>query len=636
MYLPRLFKLLLLLSMLSAFCVKAGDLDKVRADFLQAEAVKWDINSAAFQKKLKKFDGYPLQDYFQLAQLKKNLLMKNEPQISTFLSLYDSTPLDWSLRKPWLSHLIRYKYKERFIKYYKPSSNKQFTCNFYQYQLDTGLDKNSVLPHVTTLWLNGESLPKECDKLFSLWTKKGYRTNELIWQRVMLAQQNRKYGLVKYLLKLLPQKEQYLVELWKKIKRSPKLIAKLDKFKHVNNQETLVIIDGLKRLIWKDEVLSLSVFEKAETQGRFSNEQKQNILSTLVTAVARSEHPTAQLWFTNLEREYIHSGAIQWRVAALLRSGDFSHLTTELKQLTAEQQADRQWLYWLARSLEQTNQAEKAKQIYQQLADQRSYYGFLAAAQIGDKSVLNHKPISIPGHINGSVSSLKPGQRAIELYRLNRLAEARREWSYWMTLLDDKEQMMAAKWAHLQGWYDRGIYSLSQIGSLNDMDVRFPMPFQDEFSKAAKKHNVNEAWAYAIARKESIFMSDAASSVGALGLMQVKPITANYINKSKLKRWQILEPDTNIELGIKYLSYLLKKFDNNIVLATVAYNAGPKKVYRWIKAEPSLPVDAWIETIPYKETREYVKSVLAFTEIYQQKQGRGTSPFLQLIEMQIE
>ncbi|WOH36473.1 transglycosylase SLT domain-containing protein [Thalassotalea fonticola] len=622
--------------LLSASFAQADEFNDLRADFLLAEEVKWDINSAAYQTKLKKFDGYPLQDYFQLAQLKKNLLMKNEQQISAFLSLYDNTPLDWSLRKPWLLHLIRYKYKKRFIKYYKPSRNKQFTCNYYQYQLDTGVNKNTVLPKITELWLNGESLPKECDKLFSLWTKKGFRTNELIWQRVMLAQQKRKYGLVKYLLKLLPQKEQYLVELWKKIKRSPKQIAQLNKLKRNNKQETLVIVDGLKRLVWRDEVLALSVFEKADKQGRFNNEQKEHILTSLVTAVARSEDPTAQLWFTNLEREHIHSGAVQWRVAALLRSGNFRNLATEIEQLTTDQQADRQWLYWLARSFEQTNQADKAQQIYQQLADQRSYYGFLAAAKIGDKSVLNHKPINIPGHLNGSISNLKAGQRAIELYRLNRLTEARREWGFWMTQLNETEQMMAAKWAHQQGWYDRGIYSLSQIGSLNDMDVRFPMPFQDQFSKAAKKYNVNEAWAYAIARKESIFMSDATSSVGALGLMQVKPITANYINKSKLKRWQILEPDTNIELGVKYLSYLLKKFDNNIVLATVAYNAGPKKVYRWLKAEPSLPVDAWIETIPYKETRGYVKSVLAFTEIYQQKQGKGESPFIQLIEMQIE
>ncbi|WNC68556.1 transglycosylase SLT domain-containing protein [Thalassotalea nanhaiensis] len=620
----------------SVAAVKANERDSLRADFLQAEAVKWNINGTPYKDKYKSFDGYALQDYFQLAQLKKNILMKNEAQIADFLSLYNNTPLDWSLRKPWLSHLIRYKYKERFIKYYKPSSNKQFTCNYYQYQIETGVDKNSVLPHVTKLWLNGESLPKECDRLFSLWTKKGYRTNELIWQRVMLAQKNRKYGLVKYLFKLLPQKEQYLVELWKKIKRSPKQVAQLQKFKRNNAQETFIIIDGIKRLIWKDEVLALSVFEKASMQGRFSNNQKQNILKSLVTAVARSNDPKAQLWFSNLEREYIHSGAIQWRVASLLRNGNYDDLTTELEQLTVEQQADRQWLYWRARSFERTKQTDKAQLIYQQLAEQRSYYGFLAAAKIGDKSVLNHQAISIPGHLNDNISTMKAGQRAMELYRLNRLTEARREWNYWMTELNETEQMVAAKWAHQQGWYDRGIYSLSQIGSLNDMDVRFPMPFQNEFSKAAKRHNVNEAWAYAIARKESIFMSDATSSVGALGLMQVKPITANYINKSKLRRWQILDPDTNIELGIRYLSYLQKKFNNNIVLATVAYNAGPKKVYRWLKAEPSLPVDAWIETIPYKETRDYVKSVMAFTEIYQQKQGSGESPFIQLIEMQIE
>jgi soluble lytic murein transglycosylase len=177
---------------------------------------------------------------------------------------------------------------------------------------------------------------------------------------------------------------------------------------------------------------------------------------------------------------------------------------------------------------------------------------------------------------------------------------------------------------------------LSQVGALNDIDVRFPMPYQSLFHRLAKKYAVDEAWAYAIARKESIFMTDATSRVGALGIMQVKPMTANYLNKGKLKRHQILDRDTNIELGIKYLQYLMKKFDNNIVLATAAYNAGPKRVNRWLQAEPKLAADAWIETIPYKETREYVKSVLAFTEIYQKKQRRGDSPFVELTSMMID
>jgi len=631
----RSFVIILILRLMLTGNVQAGQDEPLRAEFLAAEAVKWDINSPSYQVKVKQLQNYPLLPYFQLSQLTKNLHLKNETQIEAFLSQYQDTALDWRLRKAWLLYLQRYQKKSRFIHYFKATDNKQLTCLNMAYQLDLGADKTDVLPQVSALWLSGTSLPKQCDKLFSLWTQAGFRSTELIWQRIMLAQKAGSYGLVKYLIKLLPQKEKYLVTLWKTIKRKPKQLAKLAKFNQRNNQEALVLVDGLKRLIWQDAVLALSIFENVSD--RFSIGQIETVLPLLVTAIARSEHPKALIWFANIERKYINNGAVQWRLASLLRSHDFTAIAAEIALLTNTQKKQRQWLYWQARAVEYgAKEHSDGQTIYQELAQQRSYYGFLAAAKIGDKSVLNHEPINMSAHQIEGFQSYPAAQRALELYRLNRLTQARREWRYWMSELNSSQQVVAAKWAHLQGWFDRGIYSLTQVGALNDIDVRFPMPYQSLFQPLAKKYAVDEAWAYAIARKESIFMTDATSSVGALGLMQVRPMTANYLNKTKLKRHQILDRETNIELGIKYLQYLLIKFDNNIVLATAAYNAGPKRVKRWLQAEPKLAADAWIETIPYKETREYVKSVLAFTEIYQRKQQRGDSPFVELTSMMID
>ena len=640
MPIQALFFILLLIFIMptSAAQLPVGEeeLKSLRSKFLQAEASKWDVNWPSYQEKIDELKPYPLMPYFKLSQLKKNLRIKNEAQIAEFLETYNNTALEWSLRKPWLAYLLKYKKKQRFLRYYKHTENKQFYCSQLQFKLDSKVAKEQVLPLVEEIWLTGKSLPKECDKLLALWTKKGYRTNELVWQRALLAQSNRQYILVKYLLKLLPQKEQYLVEQWKKIKRDPKLVSNEKKFPKLNKQETLIIIDGINRLVWKDGLLALSAFEKYNQQGRFSDADKEKILRKLVIAISKSDDPAAQHWYQNIERKYISDGAIQWRLAQTLEEQNFTQAISEITALGKEQQQKRQWQYWLARAKHNTGEQTNAENIYNELAKQRSFYGFLAAAKIGDKSLLNHQPISIPEHQISKLNNDITGQRALELYRLKRYSEARREWGYWMQQLSEKEQIAAAKWAHLHGWYDRAIYSLSQVGALNDIDVRFPMPFADEFSQSAIKYKVDPAWAYAIARKESIFMSDATSSVGALGLMQVRPVTANYLNSKPLSRWQILDSDNNIDLGVKYLRYLLDKFDGNIVLATAAYNAGPEKVKRWLKSTQPMPADIWIETIPYKETREYVKSVMAFTEIYQQKRGQGKSVFVSILSMKIQ
>ncbi|TRX58144.1 transglycosylase SLT domain-containing protein [Thalassomonas sp. M1454] len=611
-------------------------IDDLRARYLKAELGKWNVNWSSYQQTLDDLEGYPLLPYFEQSQLMKNFALKNESKISDFLDKYQGTPLDGPLRRKWLSHLSRYKYKSRYLQYFKAPMNSKYTCLYHQYQLDQGIALEEVLPQVTKLWLVGESQPKECDGLFKLWQKHGYQSNELIWQRVMLAQKKRQYILVKYLLKQLPKEEQYLVKLWKEIKAKPKLVQHLDKFKRGSKQETRIIIDGINRLTWQDELLALDVYQQAKQQGRFSPLQQELVLKPLITAISRSDNEKAQSWYNALDEDLIHSGAMQWRMARELRNVNYQGVKNQYQLLNAKLQQTRQWQYWYARTLQLTNKSSEALKIYQELAKQRSYYGFLAAARIGDEAVINHQALVFTDEQKQDLLKHSAWQRALELYKLNRLTAARREWNYWMSQLTTEESLIAAKLAYQQGWFDRGIYTLSQIGAINDMDIRFPMPYNDQFSQFAKQYSINVAWAYAIARKESLFMSDASSSVGALGIMQVKPITAGYINKTKLNRWQILDVDTNVKLGINYLSYLMDKFDNNIVLATAAYNAGPGKVERWLKAEPNLAADAWIETIPYKETREYVKSVLAYTEIYQQKIGQRASPFKTLIQLQID
>ena len=193
---------------------------------------------------------------------------------------------------------------------------------------------------------------------------------------------------------------------------------------------------------------------------------------------------------------------------------------------------------------------------------------------------------------------------------------------------------MASKLAYELGWYDRAIFTLANVGYLNDVELRFPLAFDTAIKQQAGKQNINPAWAFAITRRESSFMSDANSSAGAKGLMQVLPATAKQVDRRMTSK-KLLNADDNIKIGTKYLKRLLDRHQGNPILATAAYNAGPHRVKQWLQNTPSLPADMWIETIPFKETRDYVKSVMAYQQIYQLKVGQTESLFAKIVAMKI-
>ncbi|MFN3901350.1 MAG: lytic transglycosylase domain-containing protein, partial [Alishewanella aestuarii] len=172
-------------------------------------------------------------------------------------------------------------------------------------------------------------------------------------------------------------------------------------------------------------------------------------------------------------------------------------------------------------------------------------------------------------------------------------------------------------------------------GYWDDVELRFPLAFKEEIQRFAKSAQVDSGWAMAIARRESSFMPDANSPVGARGLMQIMPDTANYIAKKKVQVSQLYNPVTNIDFGTDYLNYLMRRNDGNLIMATAAYNAGYSRVRQWIPRDRAVPVDVWVETIPFRETREYVKAVMAYYQIYNIRLNEPNDVFLPLVAMQI-
>ena len=631
MFLKNVFVFILLFTS-SVFAVENTSYRKI---FIEAEKQIWLAKPAEFQKLYQQLHYYPLQPYLDQQRLMYKISITDTKEVSAFLDKYEGTPLDWPLRKKWLEYLVKQNQQSLFLYHYKPSRSATLSCAYYQYSLNKGVAEKIILPKVTKLWTVGKSQPEICDPLFKKWQKAGYRTEEVIWQRVRLAADGGKHSLLPYLTKLLPNSEKYLGTLWHKVRRSPAYIVRRNAFKNFNAREAEIFTYGVKRLIWKEPEKAISIFNQLKTKLKLTQKQQQIITQSFALSLANKNHPKAQKWLHQVDDSLLNSSVVQWRIADVLRKQNWNLILRELASFPQAQQQTKQWQYWHSRSLIETNNKEKGLKALKVLAKSRHYYGFLAASYLNIPFSLQDDPIKATELEKNNLLKHPAAKRAFELFHIGKYTHARKEWNYWLSKLNDHDKLVASTISHQVKWFDRAIFTLSKVGYLNDVDLRFPLAYQDDINKYAKKNKIDPAWAFAIARRESSFMPDANSGAGAKGLMQIMPATAKQLARKSVSTSYLFNAKNNVKLGTLYLKQLSKQYKGNNVLATASYNAGPHRVKKWAKEAVNMPIDMWIETIPYKETREYVKSVLAYQQIYQYKIGKSEPLFANLINNKI-
>jgi soluble lytic murein transglycosylase len=266
--------------------------------------------------------------------------------------------------------------------------------------------------------------------------------------------------------------------------------------------------------------------------------------------------------------------------------------------------------------------------IYNQLAEDRSYYGFMAADAVNKPYALADKPVLVEGNSFQLLTETVDFKVIEEFKILNRDVEAKRQWWFALKKLSKDQLKIAAKLAQQWQWHQVAIITLVKAEYWDDLALRFPVNYLSEVQSNAKRQDLEPAIIFGLIRQESMMDENAKSAVGALGLMQIMPETGKQIAHKLKESWQsensLFNPDINIKYGAFYYKQLLSRFDGHFALAMAAYNAGPNRVVKWLPVDKTLPADIWIETIPYKETRKYVTSVLAYATIYQQRIQRNT------------
>ncbi|MGE0623295.1 MAG: transglycosylase SLT domain-containing protein [Pseudomonadales bacterium] len=568
----------------------------------------------------KRLDDYPLKPYLDYYELQSQLSSATPDAVMGFRRRNAELPVSDIVYSRWLKSLGSQKRWEVFLQYYEPSSDAELRCYHLRALLGTGT-RDAALDQVPELWLSSQSQPKVCDPLFEIWIDNDRLTESMVWDRLSMALEANSTTLARYLQRFFvtPHVKSW-AQTYYNVHVTPSTITQVSRFTTDDRYSRAVIGHGIRRLATRDAESAQSAWLKYQDSHRFPAEDAESIEAALAVGLARSgrfpDHADAP---ESLPAEGLSEAAL-----ALQRWADLSFW---IERLPAAERESRRWQYWLARSVDETTlDSKRAELTFVALAAERDYYGFLAAERIGHPVSLNHQPSAATQTEIKQFSNLPAVQRATELYAVGDLVNARREWYRLLPTLSVREKATAARLADQIGWTSQGIRTANDAPDLrDDLDLRFPMPYTDEFQRVSHITTVPDTFLLAIARQESLFDPLARSSANARGLMQLIAPTAERVAQrvgiTEPTASDLYYPALNIELGGHYLADLLIRYGARRPLAAAAYNAGEHRVDRWISGVSGQPMDVWIETIPFRETRNYVKNVMAFAKVYGYRRG---------------
>ncbi len=341
--------------------------------------------------------------------------------------------------------------------------------------------------------------------------------------------------------------------------------------------------------------------------------------------------PQALLWFARIDHARMAGDehALGWEIRAAIYQQRWPLVLDAVNRLPADIAGDEEWRYWKARALAADRAQSAGRAIYARLATHRSYHGYLAADAIGRHYSFNEQSVPDNPSALARVEADPALARAHELHELGMRSYAYLEWKNLTAHLNSAELAQAAKLAYQWQWYARAITTLAKADYWDDLDIRYPTPFAGAVRQAANNNGLDPAYVFAIMRTESLFQPTVRSPVGARGLMQLMPGTADHLARAMGQAapspHDLNDPATNIGFGARYLHDMMADWSGNIALATASYNAGPRKIVQWLP-DNDMPADIWIANIPYTETRHYVQRAMSHMTVFQHRLSESVVP----------
>ncbi|HHW4680359.1 MAG TPA: transglycosylase SLT domain-containing protein, partial [Xylella taiwanensis] len=588
----------------------------VRNAIAAAENGRLDPSQAAA------LSGHPLYGWIEYANLRRNIDTISNTQAQNFLSRYADQAVAHAFRSAWLPVVVRRKDWATLLANWKPTHTISLRCAQLEARQRLGKADAQWTKEVQALWRDaGKPMPDACDSVFATLSAQGDLDNALRWARIEAAADAQQPEVMRIASRGLPATDQALANDYAAFVETPYRPA-LNWPKTERSQR--IVIDGLARLAKNDpSAVERSLPTYADALD-LNETQRAQVLYQIALWTVASYLPDAARRLAAVPESAYDERLHEWRTREALARGDWPAALEAIRKMPPTQRGDPRWQYFEARLAEKTGESAQAQTLYRAAARSATFHGFLAADHLQQPYTL------CPWHPNdaadrtqakAAVARTPALVRAISLFQIDRTAWATLEWNDALTRFNDNERRLAVEVASAAEWFDRAVFALGkQPAELRMYDLRFPIRHDATINREAAKHGLDPAWITAEIRAESVFNPHARSPANARGLMQVLPSTAATVAKrigmtDYGNADSLYDADTNIVIGSAYLRQLLDQY-NHPYLTIAAYNAGPGSVQRWLAQRPNYDPDLWIETINYKETREYVARVLAFSVIY--------------------
>ena len=570
---------------------------------------------------------YPLAPYVAYHMLSNSLGQTSPAEIDAFRERYPELPATPLLYQRWLKVQGQRRQWQRLHARRYDTSNAELQCYFVRAQYGVG-EKSTALDATTALWSRPKSQPKACDPIFAVWRGTDRFSQEAIWQRFKGSMEAGERILARYLQRYLTGARRTTAYAFYELRRQPQRVSWRGAFAADTAENRAAISYGIRRLARRDALKASSAWRTFRTSHTFDTAQRQLLDDHVAVALAGDNQ------FPSIDQRGLHTSA--FAVNGILNAAIAHERWAELlywgTQLSNIEASKTRTQYWLARAKQQQGEPHS----FADLATHRDYYGFLAAAQIRADAELQAAPPRQLTRKNETRLLAIPGiARAVELFAVGDDLNARREWYRTIEQQDQNTQHEMAYLAQRMGKLFLAIQTANRADARNDLTLRFPSAYAVAYQEASLRQSIEPFLLQAITRQESAFQVKAKSSAGALGLMQVMPATAKLAirrggltaimgsGSGRFVEQDLVIPERNIEIGSYHLAWLLRRYSGLRPLAIAAYNAGESRVDRWLRRARSIPMDVWIETIPFKETRNYVQNVLAFEVVYRELEQRG-------------
>ena len=570
-----------------------------------------------FARHAKRLEGHLLAPWIEYWRLALRLEDASASDIGEFFSRHGNTYAAERLRAEWLKVLGKRGDWPEFDRESALYAREDLEIRCYGWLSRLRHGDDSVFSETEPMWLEPKELPEGCATLTEALLARGQLSVNDVWRRARLLFESGQITAAKTALGYLPKDQSPDERALAEAARQPKrLIDRLPKKLERRAAREVAVLAGV-RFARNDPHAAAEALEQ-RLGSRLPEADLKYLWGRVGVEAAREHHPEALKWYARAAETPLDDEQLAWKVRAALRAASWPTVREAIDRMSVAARQDAAWTYWYGRALAVNGEETGSRAYFLRIAGQPDFYGLLATEELGYIAGLPEEAY-VPAEAEVAAAKREPGLlRALELIRLGMRPEGVREWFFSVRYFDDAKLLGAAEFARREEVYDRSIMAADRTVRQHNFGLRYPMPFRHVFREYAKTHGLDEAWVLGLVRQESRFIVDARSSAGAAGLMQLMPATARYVaSKIGMRSYRlkgVTEVQTNVSLGTGYLKMVLDQLGHP-VLASAAYNAGPSRAQRWRDVKP-LEGAIYAETIPFPETRDYVKKVTANAVFY--------------------